>query len=177
MCLIHETMGSAEPNREEENGDNSAKASILLLVTEPMSNDLPISRTRLIPAQALEVKTARASGPGGQHVNRTESKVQLTLDPALVPWIDDGTRLRIVALAGRNVDRDGRVFVVSQEHREQTRNLESAREKLAEIVGKSLARPKRRVATKPSRAAKARRVDEKKKRGQTKAARRSVDDG
>ena len=177
MCTICETMGSAEPAAEEESGDNSAIATILLLLPEPMSNDLFITRTRLVPAQALEVKTARDSGPGGQHDNRTGSKVQLTLDPALVPWIDDGTRLRIIALAGRNVDRDGRVFVVSQEHREQARNLESAREKLAEIVGKALARPKRRVATKPSRAAKARRVDEKKKRGQTKAGRRPVDDG
>jgi ribosome-associated protein len=141
-----------------------------------MSNDLPITRARLIPGQALDVKTARASGPGGQHVNRTESKVQLTLDPAQVPWIDEGTRLRIVALAGRNVDRDGRVFVVSQESREQPRNLETAREKLAEIVKKALARPKKRIATKPSRAAKARRVDEKKHRAKTKAGRRAVDD-
>ncbi|MET0340386.1 MAG: alternative ribosome rescue aminoacyl-tRNA hydrolase ArfB [Polyangiales bacterium] len=141
-----------------------------------MSNDLPITRARLIPGQALDVKTARASGPGGQHVNRTESKVQLTLDPALVPWIDEGTRLRIVALSGRNVDRDGRVFVVSQESREQPRNLETAREKLAEIIKKALVRPKKRVATKPSRAQKARRVDAKKHRAKTKQGRRAVDD-
>ena len=99
-----------------------------------MSNDLPITRARAIPGQALEVKT------------------------------------------GRNVDRDGRVFVVSQESREQPRNLETAREKLAEIVKKALVRPKKRVATKPSRAAKARRVDEKKHRAKTKAGRRPVDD-
>ena len=102
--------------------------------------------------------------------------MQLTLDPALVPWIDEGTRLRIVALSGRNVDREGRVFVVSQESREQPRNLETAREKLAEIVKKALVRPKRRVATKPSRAQKARRVDAKKHRAKTKASRRPVDD-
>ncbi len=136
-----------------------------------MTEALTIQRSRIIPAAALEVKTARASGPGGQHVNRTESKVQLTLDPARVPWIDEGLRLRIVALAGRNIDRDGRVFVVSQTHREQPRNLENARAKLAELVKKALTRPKRRVATKPSHAQKARRVDEKKRRARTKAGR------
>lgn len=141
-----------------------------------MSDDLPISRTRVIPAQALEVKTARASGPGGQHVNRTESKVQLTFDPRAVPWVDEGTRLRMVALAGRNVDREGRIFVVSQEQRVQSQNLENARQKLLELVTKALARPKRRVPTKPSRAQKARRLNEKKQRAETKAARTRVRD-
>jgi ribosome-associated protein len=141
-----------------------------------MSEDLTISRTKVIPGRALEVKTARASGPGGQHVNRTESKVQLTLDPAEVPWLDPGTRLRMVALAGRNVDGAGRIYVVSQEHREQTRNLEDARAKLALLVGKALTRPKARIPTKPSKRAKARRVDEKKARSQTKAGRGRVRD-
>jgi ribosome-associated protein len=141
-----------------------------------MSDDLPISKTRSVPAQALAVKTARASGPGGQHVNRTESKVQLTLDPQRVPWMDHGTRLRLIALAGRNVDSEGRVYVVSQEHREQPRNLELAREKLAEILQKALVRPKRRIATKPSKGQKARRLNEKKQRAETKDRRRRVDD-
>lgn len=141
-----------------------------------MSDDLPISKTRSVPAQALAVKTARASGPGGQHVNRTESKVQLTLDPQRVPWMDPGTRLRLIALAGRNVDSEGRVFVVSQEHREQPRNLELAREKLAEILQKALVRPKVRIATKPSKGQKARRLNEKKLRAETKVRRRKVDD-
>jgi len=141
-----------------------------------MSDDLPISKSRVIPAQALEVKTSRASGPGGQHVNRTETKVQLTFDPRAVPWVDAGTRLRIIALAGRNVDSDGRVLVMSQEQRAQSQNLERAREKLRELVTKALVRPKRRVATKPSKAQKARRVDDKKLRAKTKASRTRVRD-
>lgn len=141
-----------------------------------MSDDLPISRTRVIPGAALEVKTARASGPGGQHVNKTESKVQLTLDPSLVPWIDPGTRLRMVALAGRNIDKEGRIYVVSQENREQPRNLDNARAKLVELVTKAMVRPKRRIATKPTRASKVRRVTEKKQRGETKATRAKVRD-
>lgn len=139
-----------------------------------MPQDLPISARRVIPAHALSVKTARAQGPGGQHVNRTESKVQLTFDPRQVPWIDEGTRLRIVALAGRHVDSEGRILLASQEHREQARNLEDARDKLRELVTRAMVRPKRRVPTKPSRAAKARRVDEKKKRAKTKAQRARV---
>ena len=109
-------------------------------------------------------------------MNRTETKVQLQFDPNTVPWINEGTRLRIVALAGRNVDKEGKILITSQEHREQAQNLESAREKLKALVLKALVRPKRRIATKPTRASKARRVDEKKRRAQTKAGRGRVRD-
>ena len=141
-----------------------------------MSEDLPINKTRVIPGSALDVKTSRSSGPGGQHVNKTDSKVQLTLDPSLVAWIDPGTRLRMVALAGRNVDREGRIFIVSQEHRDQPRNLESAREKLTALITKAMVRPKTRVPTKVSKRQKAKRVDEKKQRSETKSARGRVKD-
>lgn len=137
-------------------------------------DDLSITRTKAIPGRALEVKTARASGPGGQHVNRTESKVQVTLDLAAIPWLDPGTRLRATALAGRNVDSAGRIYVVSQEHREQPRNLEDACAKLVALMQKALTRPKPRVATKPSKRQKAKRVDEKKARSKTKATRGRV---
>jgi ribosome-associated protein len=107
-------------------------------------------------------------------VNRTETKVQLLFDPRQVAWIDEGTRLRLIALAGRHVDSEGRILLASQEHREQARNLEAARGKLKELITRALARPRRRIATKPSRAAKARRVDEKKQRARTKAGRGKV---
>jgi ribosome-associated protein len=139
-----------------------------------MAHDLIISPRRIVPAAALSVKTARSLGPGGQHVNRTETKVQLTFDPRRVAWIDEGTRLRIVALAGRNVDGDGCILVMSQEHREQARNLEESRDKLKDLIQRAMTRPKRRVATKPTRASKARRVDEKKKHAKTKAQRGRV---
>lgn len=139
-----------------------------------MVDELTISRGRILPGQSLTVKTSRASGPGGQHVNRTETKVQLQFDPRAVPWIDEGARLRMVALAGRNVDKEGRILISSQEHREQAQNLEAAREKLKALVLKALVRPKRRIATKPTRASKARRLNEKKRRGQTKADRGRV---
>jgi ribosome-associated protein len=141
-----------------------------------MVDELTISRSRTLPGHSLTVKTSRASGPGGQHVNRTETKVQLRFDPRAVPWIDEGTRLRIVSLAGRNVDKDGHVLISAQEHREQAQNLEAAREKLKQLVQKALVRPKLRIATKPTRASKLRRVDEKKRRAKTKAQRGHVKD-
>jgi len=139
-----------------------------------MAEDLQLSRTRVIPAAALSVRTARASGPGGQHVNRTETKVQLRFDPRAVPWIDEGTRLRITALAGRNVDSEGGFLFVSQEDRDQAQNLEASREKLRALVLKALVRPKLRIATKPTRASKARRVNDKKQRAKTKSQRGRV---
>jgi len=127
-----------------------------------MSEDLRIDTERVVPGVAMEWKAARASGPGGQHVNRTESKIQLTFNPRLVPWMDEGTRLRIIALSGRNVDSEGCVQVTSQENREQPRNLENAREKLKELITRALVRPKKRIATKPTKASKRRRLADKK---------------
>jgi ribosome-associated protein len=139
-----------------------------------MAEDLILSRTRVLPGHSLTVRTARASGPGGQHVNRTETKVQLSFDPRAVPWIDEGTRLRVLALAGRQVDSEGCIYLTSQEHRDQAQNLDAAREKLKALVLKALVRPKRRIATKPTRASKARRVAAKKRHAKTKAQRGRV---
>ncbi len=139
-----------------------------------MSEDLRIDARRVVPANAMSFKYARASGPGGQHVNRTESKVQLTFDPRAVPWMDEGTRLRIVALSGRSVDSVGCILVTSQEHREQPRNIDDARDKLRELVTRALVRPKRRIATKPSKASKRRRLDEKSKHSDKKQGRGRV---
>jgi ribosome-associated protein len=141
-----------------------------------MADDLQISRTHVLPGQSMTVKTARASGPGGQHVNKTETKVHLNFDPRAVPWIDEGTRLRIVALAGRNVDSDECVLITSQEHRDQLQNLEASREKLKQLVLKALVKPKRRVPTKPTKSSQRRRVDEKKRNAKTKATRGRVRD-
>ena len=124
----------------------------------------------------MTVRTSRASGPGGQHVNRTETKVQLQFDPRAVPWLDPAARQRLIALAGRSVDSEGRILISAQEHREQSQNLEAAREKLKALVLKALVRPKRRIATKPTRASKTRRLNEKKRRGETKAGRGRVRD-
>lgn len=141
-----------------------------------MAADLSIARGRVIPAAAIGVKTARASGPGGQHVNRTETKVQLTFDPTAVTWLDEETKRRLYRIAGQSVDNEGKILVVSQESRDQPQNLERAREKLSAWVLRALVRPKKRVATKPTRGSKERRLEGKKRRADTKAARGRVHD-
>jgi ribosome-associated protein len=128
-----------------------------------MSRELRIDDTHTIPARALSWTTARASGPGGQHVNRTESKVQLTLDPDQVFWLVGPVRERLLRSAGHQADGQGHITIASQEHREQSRNLEQARERLAELVRKALVRPKRRIATKPTKGSVRRRLDEKRR--------------
>jgi ribosome-associated protein len=133
-----------------------------------MVADLIIKRGRVIPASAIRVKTARASGPGGQYVNRTESKVQLCFNPTAVPWIDPDTKERLYALAGQSVDSRGNVWITCQEQRDQPRNLIRAREKLASLLLRALRRPKRRIATKPSRASKERRLEDKRRPADTK---------
>ncbi|MFM2421201.1 MAG: hypothetical protein RL385_5924 [Pseudomonadota bacterium] len=141
-----------------------------------MPDELSIDPARIIPAEALEVRTARASGPGGQHVNRTESKVHLRFDPRLVSWLDERARTRLYTLAGRSVDSEGRILIVSQEQRDQGQNLDRAREKLATLIRAALVRPKLRIATKPTRGSKERRIEGKKRRADTKAGRGKVRD-
>jgi ribosome-associated protein len=137
--------------------------------------DLAIDATRSLPSESLSWKAARASGPGGQHVNRTESKIQLTFDPALVPWMDEHTKRRLATLAGRQVDSEGRVLISSQEHREQSRNLDAAFERLVALVKQALVRPKRRVATKPTKSSQRRRLQGKREQSEKKARRGKVE--
>jgi ribosome-associated protein len=141
-----------------------------------MADDLQITSREWVSGQALTVRTARASGPGGQHVNRTETKVHLRFDPAGIAWLDAAALARLYKLAGQSVDSDGCLYVISQEHREKEQNLESARTKLKELLQRALIKPKRRIPTKPTRASKRRRVDEKKHRAKTKAGRGKVSD-
>lgn len=118
----------------------------------------------------------RSSGPGGQHVNRTSSKVLLRFDPQRVPWMDSETKARLRVLAGkRRVDGDGCVLLQSQATRDQTRNLDDARKRLAEMVRAALVRPKRRIATKPSRGSRERRLQGKREQSQKKQGRKKVD--
>jgi ribosome-associated protein len=141
-----------------------------------MADDITIKRGLVIPEAAIHIKKARASGPGGQHVNRTESKVQLFFNPLAVSWFDEETRQRLYALAGQGVDLKGIILITCQEERDQHQNLARACEKLATLVRRALSRPKRRFATKPTRASKERRLQDKKRRADTKSKRVRVED-
>lgn len=142
-----------------------------------MADALPIDSRHTVPAQALHWTAVRASGPGGQHVNRTESRVVLRCDPAAIPWLHPSAATRLRKLAGDSrLDAQGRILISSQATREQARNLEDARHRLAELLRAALVRPKPRIATRPTKGSVRRRLDAKRRQGEKKEGRRKVRD-
>ena len=133
---------------------------------------LRISRSIVVPERELSERFSRSSGPGGQGVNTADSRVELSFDVARSPSLPETTRARMVTrLEGRLVD--GVVTVAASEHRAQLANRRAARERLTALLTEAAAPPSRkRRPTRPSRAANQRRLDEKKRRGETKQSRR-----
>ncbi|WP_344252200.1 alternative ribosome rescue aminoacyl-tRNA hydrolase ArfB [Terrabacter carboxydivorans] len=133
-----------------------------------------LRRGLVVPAVELVERFSRSSGPGGQGVNTTDSRVELVLDVEASTALTPTQRERLVtALAGRLVG--GRVTVVASEHRSQLRNRAAARERLVALLGEGLAPPPpARRATKPTRGSQRRRVEGKKRRSQLKSGRGRV---
>jgi len=134
---------------------------------------LAITASISLPVSCLTWSASRASGPGGQNVNKVSSKVELRFDLEACATLDGPTKDRLRALARTMLDADGRILIVSQKTRDQPKNLDDAREKLRELVQKALVRPKKRRPTRPSRGAVARRLDEKNRASQKKRERSS----
>ncbi|MET4569050.1 alternative ribosome rescue aminoacyl-tRNA hydrolase ArfB [Rhodanobacter soli] len=132
---------------------------------------LTISRTLSLPESELVERFLRADGPGGQHVNRTESAVELRFDVVNSPSLPEEIRARLLARRDRRLTAEGVLVIQGRRFRDQARNRDDVRERLAEIIRGVLVPPKKRVATKPTRASKERRLVGKQQRGRIKQTR------
>lgn len=127
--------------------------------------------TLTIPERELEWTAVRASGPGGQNVNKVSTKVELRFDFEESASLSDSVKARLRGLAQHRLDADGRILITSQVTRTQPQNLEDARRRLAELIAKAMVTPKRRRPTRPSRAAKRARVNDKRVHSKKKQSR------
>ena len=124
-----------------------------------------------IPDEELVERFVRSSGPGGQNVNKVATAVELRFDIANSPTLPEPVRARLLAKRDRRVTDEGVLVLSAQRFRTQDRNREDARERLAAFVASGLHAPKPRIATRPSRAAKQRRLEAKRERGTIKQGR------
>tara|TARA_R110002051_G_scaffold10292_2_gene39084 strand:- start:588 stop:1022 length:435 start_codon:yes stop_codon:yes gene_type:complete len=136
--------------------------------------DLRVSGELTVPAWELSEAFVRASGPGGQNVNKVSSAVQLTWNVEASSLPAD-VKARFTKLYGSRITNDGRMIVEASEHRSQPMNREAARKRLAQMILKASIRPKRRVATRPTAGSVRRRIASKKRRGEIKSLRGSVE--
>ncbi|NCO41166.1 MAG: aminoacyl-tRNA hydrolase [Armatimonadetes bacterium CG_4_10_14_3_um_filter_66_18] len=143
----------------------------------PELRDLALSPRRVLPARLISVHYSRAGGPGGQHVNKvaTKADVRLDLDGA-VEFLGESEVARIREKLVSRLDADGNLQVVSDEQREQARNVESALARMEGLLRGALIRPKVRRPTRPTRASRERRLAEKKRKGRVKQWRGGVPD-
>jgi ribosome-associated protein len=135
-----------------------------------------INPTVAIPLDELRYRTTRSGGPGGQHVNKTETQVELLFDVAHSPSLSEDQRQRILSKLKNLIDSEGVLHLTAQSERSQLRNREIATARFQEVLAAALRVPKKRRPTKPTATSKARRLESKKRRGKIKQLRRSTPD-
>lgn len=138
-----------------------------------MPDDLVVTPELTIPQSELDYRASRSGGPGGQHVNTSSTRIEVWWDVANSPSLTPEQRGQLLERLGPRLDSNGRLRLVSSGSRSQLRNRDDVTERLRSVVAGALAVRKKRKLTKPSRAAKAARLDAKRRRASTKQRRRA----
>jgi ribosome-associated protein len=133
-----------------------------------MSEAIVVTEAVRVPSSALTIHAVRASGPGGQNVNKVATKIDLRADLAAIEGLTDAARARLQGLCANRLDAEGRLVITSQATRNQARNLEDARARVADLIRAALVTPRRRVHTAPPAGARRRRLAGKKRRADVK---------
>ncbi|HVR72765.1 MAG TPA: alternative ribosome rescue aminoacyl-tRNA hydrolase ArfB [Planctomycetota bacterium] len=124
-----------------------------------------------LPRDRLTIRFSRSGGPGGQNVNKVETRVEVRFALDAADWIPTPVRARLRRLAAERINREGELIITSSRHRSQSRNIEDCLEKLKELIQAASRRPRKRIPTKPTGGARERRLEGKKQRGDTKRGR------